>query len=138
MSVLHHTRRQTGEAGWVQELDELLAASDVLSVHVPLSESTRGLIDRRRIALMRPSAVLVNTARGAVVDEDALAEALERGRLFAAGLDVYEDEPVVSARLLAAPRTVLLPHIGSATQRARDAMLRGAAEKVAAFFAERR
>jgi glyoxylate reductase len=134
MDVLHHTRHATGEPGWVEDLDELLSGSDIVSVHVPLSESTRGLIDRRRIGLLRPSAVLVNTARGAVVDEDALADALHDGRIFAAGLDVYENEPRPAERLLSAPRTVLLPHIGSATRRTREAMLRGAAEKVRAFL----
>lgn len=134
MNVRHHTRHATGEPGWVEDLDGLLAASDILSIHVPLDESTRGLLDRRRIGLLKPTAVLVNTARGAVIDEDALADALHEGRLFAAGLDVYESEPCVSPRLLSAPRTVLLPHIGSATMRTREAMLRGAAEKVAAFF----
>jgi glyoxylate reductase len=134
MKVLHHTRHPTGEPGWVEDLDELLAASDVLSIHVPLHESTHRLIDRRRIGLLKPTAVVVNTARGAVIDEEALADALHDGRLFAAGLDVYENEPSVSPRLLSAPRAVLLPHVGSATLRAREAMLRGAAEKVAAFF----
>jgi glyoxylate reductase len=132
MTVIHHTRNDTGEGGWVAELDELLAASDIVSVHVPLTDSTRGLIDGRRIGLMRPGAVLVNTARGPVVDEPALARALSEGRLFAAGLDVYDSEPQVSEVLLAAPRTVLLPHIGSATERTRRAMLRLAAEKLAA------
>jgi lactate dehydrogenase-like 2-hydroxyacid dehydrogenase len=80
----------------------------------------------------------VNTSRGAVLDEDALAEALTAGRLFAAGIDVYEREPEVSPRLLAAPRAVLLPHIGSATLRTREAMLRCAAEKVLAFLAGER
>jgi lactate dehydrogenase-like 2-hydroxyacid dehydrogenase len=134
MKVLHHTRHRTGEPGWVEDLDELLAGIDILSIHVPLHESTHRLIDRRRIGLLKPTAVVVNTARGAVIDEEALAEALHDGRLFAAGLDVYENEPSVSPRLLSAPRTVLLPHIGSATLRSREAMLRGAAEKVAAFF----
>jgi glyoxylate reductase len=134
MSVRHHSRHRTGEPGYVAELDELLATSEILSLHVPLSESTRGLLDRRRIALLRPDAVLVNTSRGAVVDEDALAEALERGRLFAAGLDVYAQEPRVGARLLAAPRTVLLPHVGSATLRTRRAMLCSIAEQLAAFL----
>jgi lactate dehydrogenase-like 2-hydroxyacid dehydrogenase len=134
INVLHHTRRPTSAAGWVEDLDELLAASDIVSVHVPLSESTHHLIDRRRISLLKETAVLVNTARGAVIDEQALAEALHGGRLFAAGLDVYEDEPRPCERLLSAPRTVLLPHIGSATLRTREAMLRGAAEKVRAFL----
>jgi glyoxylate reductase len=134
MNVLHHTRHPTRAVGWVRDLDELLAASDIVSVHVPLDESTHHLLDRRRIALLKQTAVLVNTARGAVIDEAALAEALHDGTLFAAGLDVYGEEPRPSERLLSAPRTVLLPHIGSATLRAREAMLRGAAEKVRAFF----
>jgi lactate dehydrogenase-like 2-hydroxyacid dehydrogenase len=134
MKVLHHTRHPTDEPGWVEDLDELLAASDILSIHVPLHDSTHRLIDRRRVGLLKPTAVVVNTARGGVIDEEALADALHEGRLFAAGLDVYESEPSVSPLLLAAPRTVLLPHIGSATLRTREAMLRGAAEKVAGFF----
>jgi lactate dehydrogenase-like 2-hydroxyacid dehydrogenase len=131
MSVRHHTRTPTGEEGWVEDLDELLAGSDVVSLHVPLTPSTRGLIDRRRIGLMRSTAVLVNTARGPVVDESALAEALREGHLFAAGLDVYDGEPQVSEELLEAPRTVLLPHIGSATDATRRAMLECAAGKLA-------
>src|SRR5271165_421837 len=127
MTVRHHTRHPTGIEGWVEDLDELIAGSDILSIHVPLDASTRGLIDRRRIGLLRATAVLVNTARGAVLDERALAEALVEGRLFAAGLDVYAGEPEVCPSLLAAPRTVLLPHIGSATMRTRRAMLAGAA-----------
>jgi glyoxylate reductase len=87
---------------------------------------------------MKPSAVLINTARGPVVDEEALAEALEEGRLFAAGIDVYEREPAVHPRLLAAPRTVLLPHIGSATVATRTAMARLACEEVRAVLAGER
>lgn len=134
MRVLHHTRRPTGEPGHVASLDELLASADVVSLHVPLSERTRHLIGRRELALMKPSAVLVNTARGPVVDSEALAEALESGTIFAAGLDVYEDEPNVPARLLAAPRTVLLPHIGSGSLETRTAMARMAAEGVRAVL----
>lgn len=137
MSVRHHTRHPTGVAGWVSDLDELLADSDIVSVHVPLTDSTRGLIDRRRIALLAADAVLVNTARGAVVDEDALAEALREGRLLAAGLDVYSSEPDVPTPLLAAPRTVLLAHIGSATAATREEMLRTAATKLAAELAQK-
>lgn len=131
MDVIHHTRHPTGEPGWVEAIDELLASSDILSIHVPLTQATRGLIDARRLAMMREGAVLVNTARGAVVDEVALADALESGRLGAAGLDVYAHEPAVSPRLLAAPRTVLQPHVGSATMATRRAMLRLAAERLA-------
>lgn len=134
MNVLHHTRHPTGQAGWVENLDELLGQSDIVSVHVPLSSETRHLIDRRRMNLLKPSAVLVNTARGAIVDEEALVDALETGQLFAAGLDVYENEPEISPRLLRAPRTVLLPHIGSATLKTRQAMLRNVAEKVRDFL----
>jgi glyoxylate reductase len=130
MEVLHHTRHPTGVRGWTEELDEMLGRSDMVSIHVPLTDQTRHLIDARRLDLLRPTAVLVNTARGAIVDEEALAEALIEGRLFAAGLDVYENEPEVSPRLLRAPRTVLLPHIGSATLRTRRAMLRTVGQKV--------
>jgi glyoxylate reductase len=122
MQVLHHTRHDTGDPGWRADLDVLLAESDVVSLHVPLSDATRHLIDAARLAKMRPSAVLVNTARGPVVDEEALAIALEEGSIFAAGLDVFEREPEVHPRLLAAPRTVLLPHIGSASQATRRRM----------------
>ncbi|HEX3946442.1 MAG TPA: NAD(P)-dependent oxidoreductase [Acidimicrobiales bacterium] len=86
---------------------------------------------------MKPTAVLVNTARGAVVDEDALADALEAGRLFAAGLDVYEGEPTVGPRLLAAPRTVLLPHVGSSTVQTRTRMARLAVQGVIDVLAGR-
>jgi lactate dehydrogenase-like 2-hydroxyacid dehydrogenase len=131
MTVRHHARNPTGADGYVADLDELIAWCDVLSVHVPLTAQTRGLIDARRLALLKPGAVVVNTARGAVVDEDALGAALESGHLLAAGLDVYSHEPAVPTRLLAAPRAVLLPHIGSATLETRAAMLRTAAEKLA-------
>ncbi len=131
MAVRHHTRTPTAEDGWIADLDELLTGSDVVSLHVPLTEHTRGLIDRRRLSLLGREAVLVNTARGAVVDEHALADALHEGRLLAAGLDVYAHEPAVAPRLLSAPRTVLLPHIGSATPSTRAAMLRTAAQKLA-------
>jgi len=135
MRIIHHTRHASDAAGWVESLDEMLAASDVVSLHVPLTDSTRHLIDARRVGLMKQTAVLVNTARGAVVDEEALAGALTAGRLFAAGIDVYDGEPAISSQLLAAPRTVLLPHVGSATRATREAMLRAAAEKVAAHLA---
>lgn len=138
MRVLHHTRRPTGVAGWTVRLDDLLSASDFVSLHVPLSSGTRQLIGARELALMKPTAVLVNTARGPVVDEPALAEALVSGRLFAAGLDVYEQEPAVHPSLLAAPRAVLLPHIGSATVATRTRMARLAADGVRAVLAGER
>ncbi len=126
MTVLHHARHPTAADGFVADLDELLAQADIVSLHVPLSEATRHLIDGRRLALMKPTAVLVNTARGPVVDEAALAEALHAGTIFAAGLDVFEQEPEVHPRLLDAPRVVLLPHIGSASIQTRTAMARTA------------
>jgi len=138
MSVLHHTRRPTGEPGWCASLLEMAAATDVLSVHVPLSPVTTGLIDRSVLAALRPTAVVINTARGPVVDEAALAEALEEGRLWGAGLDVYVGEPTISARLLAAPHTVLLPHIGSATAGTRLAMCRLAVNGVLEVLSGRR
>jgi len=135
MEVLHHTTHDTGMPGWRGDLDELLADSDVVTLHVPLTAETRHLIDARRLALMKRDAVLVNTSRGPVVDEEALAGALEEGTIFAAGLDVYEREPEVHPRLLAAPRTVLFPHIGSASLATRTRMARVAAENVVAVLA---
>jgi glyoxylate reductase len=124
MDVLHHTRTPTGEPGWTGDLGDLLRRADIVSLHVPLTPATRHLIGRAELAVMKQTAVLVNTARGPVVDEEALAEALEQGVIGAAGLDVFEAEPAVHPRLLAAPGTVLLPHIGSATVATRTAMAR--------------
>lgn len=135
MEVLHHTRRETGIVGWRGDLDRLLAESDIVTLHVPLTDDSRHLIDARRLALMKRDAVLVNTSRGPVVDEEALAVALEEGAIFAAGLDVYEREPEVHPRLLAAPRTVLLPHIGSASLATRTRMAQVAAENAVAVLA---
>jgi glyoxylate reductase len=122
MEVIHHTRTPTGEPGWTEKLHDLLARSDFVSLHIPLNAQSRHLIGRPEFEVMKPTAVLVNTARGPVVDEEALAEALEDGRIFAAGIDVYEREPIVHPRLLAAPRAVLLPHVGSGTVATRRAM----------------
>ena len=117
------------------ELAELLESADVVSLHVPGTPETAGLIGADELAAMRPGAVLVNTARGPLVDVAALAAALREGLIGAAGLDVYPEEPDVSAELLAAPNAVLLPHIGSATRTARDAMAVLAAENVLAALA---
>jgi glyoxylate reductase len=135
MEVLHHTPEDTGVPGWRGDLDRLLAESDIITLHVPLTDETRHLIDARRLRLMKRDAVLVNTSRGPVVDEEALAVALEDGVIFAAGLDVYEREPEVHPRLLAAPRAVLLPHIGSASLATRTRMAQVAAENVRAVLA---
>lgn len=112
--------RETGAAR--VELTRLLKESDVLSLHVPSVPETRGVINGDTLRHMKPTAILINAARGDLVREEALAIALEEGRLGAAGLDVYRDEPTIHPRLLAAPRTVLLPHIGSATPETRRAM----------------
>jgi len=138
MEVLHHARTPTGVPGYVADLDQLLARSDIVSLHVPLTDETRHLIDARRLALMKPTAVLVNTARGPVVDEEALAQALEDGTIFAAGLDVYEAEPTVSPRLLAAPRAVLTPHIGSASRVTRTRMAHLACDGIVTVLAGQR
>jgi len=109
----------------------MLPACDVVSIHVPLNDSTRHLIDARVLATMRRGAFLVNTSRGAVIDERALCDALESGVLGGAGLDVYEHEPRVNPRLLRLPNVVLAPHIGSATFETRSAMAATAATDVA-------
>ncbi len=109
-------------AGRGDDLDTLLPDADVVSVHVPLTEETRHLIDARRLRLMKPTAVLINTARGPVVDEAALAAALQVGVIAGAGLDVYEHEPEVTEALLSLENVVLAPHLGSATRDTRVAM----------------
>jgi glyoxylate reductase len=137
MEVLHTTRHDSGLPGFVPTLAELLGRSDVVSLHVPLTESTHHLIGPAELALMKPSAVLVNTARGPVVDEEALADALENGTIYGAGLDVFEGEPNVNPRLLTAPRTTLLPHIGSATIATRTRMAQLACQGVSDVLAGR-
>jgi glyoxylate reductase len=109
-------------------LDRLLAESDAVTLHCPLNDATRGLIGRDRLALMRPGAVLINTARGAVCDQEALADALESGALLGAGLDVFAGEPEVPARLLAHPRVVVTPHVADATVDAQEALTRACAD----------
>ena len=115
-------------------LGELLAGADVVSLHAPAAPDTKHLIDGEAVAAMRPGAILVNTSRGSLVDLGAVASALAEGRLGAAGLDVYENEPEVPEEILAAPRALLAPHIGSATVKARDAMARTVAENVIAVL----
>jgi lactate dehydrogenase-like 2-hydroxyacid dehydrogenase len=119
------------------ELDELLAESDVVTLHVPLTEQTRHLIDDTALARMKPTALLVNTARGPVVDTDALVRALQEGRLAGAALDVFEDEPHVDPRLPALEQVVLTPHLGSAGIATRDAMCGLAVRNVAEVLAGR-
>ena len=111
-------------------LERLLAESDFVTLHVPLRDDTRGLLDRARLATMKPGAILVNTARGGIVDEDALADALAAGRLGGAGLDVFDGEPKVSPRLLALENVVLTPHVGSGSRETREAMTRMVLEEI--------
>ena len=118
-------------------LPRLLHDSDIVTIHVPLNDSTRGLIGKSELSLMRQTGFLINSARGAIVDEPALIEALEQGRLAGAGLDVYPEEPRINPRLLALPHVVLLPHIGSATHEARVRMGMMVLDNIAAVLAGR-
>lgn len=120
-----------------ESLEELLATCDIVSLHCPATAETRHMIDEARLGLMRPGAVLINTARGGIIDEAALARALAAGALAGAGLDVYEREPAVPQGLTELENVVLLPHLGSATVHARRAMGERAIENLAAFFAGR-
>lgn len=115
-------------------VEELLERADIVSLHAPASDETRGMIGRHQLDLIGPGGLLVNTSRGPLLDPDALADALEAGTLGAAGLDVYPNEPEVPPRLLEAPRCVLLPHIGSATVPSRDGMARAVADNVIAVL----
>ncbi|HQL88962.1 MAG TPA: D-glycerate dehydrogenase [Syntrophales bacterium] len=136
MRVLYHSRSRL-EAAEERDLgveyaekDELLATADFVSLHVPLSAETRHLIGRRELDLMKPTAYLINTSRGPVVDEAALVEALKARRIEGAGLDVYENEPMLTPGLAALDNAVLLPHVGSATVETRAKMARMAAENL--------
>lgn len=130
MRVLHTGRGH-------DDLDAMLAAADFVSIHCPLTEETRRLFGARRLRQMKVGSVLVNTARGPIVDEEALAHALEHGPLAAAGLDVFEDEPRVHPALLERPNVVLAPHIGSADRPTREAMAGMAVENVLAVLGGR-
>lgn len=135
------SKRRASEVGTqierVNRLDQLLEASHVVSVHCPLVPTTRHLISTAQFARMRPEAVLINTSRGPVVNEEALVAALEDGRIAGAGLDVYEDEPRVHPGLLTREDVVLLPHLGSATVETREAMGMRALDNLEAHFAGR-
>ena len=138
MSLLYYGRRASPElealGARAVGLEHLLSSSDFVSLHVPLTDQTYHLIDAPRLALMKPTAYLINTARGPVVDEAALVDALRAGRIAGAGLDVYEREPKMADGLAACRNTVLLPHLGSATRKTRAAMAAMAAENVLALW----
>ncbi len=121
MRVVHCSRRATGEAG-ERSFDEVISTSDVVSLHCPLTPETHHLINAPVLRAMKSSSVLINTCRGKVVDEGALVDALRRGVIGGAGLDVFEDEPAVDPGLIACENAVLVPHLGSATHRTREAM----------------
>ena len=140
MEIHYHNRRRLPahlEKGAIfhDTLDSLLAASDVLSLHCPATAENSGVINARTLSLLPDRAIVVNTARGALIDEAALADALVSGKLFAAGLDVFRNEPGGNPALAALPNVFLLPHIGSATEETRDAMGFRALDNLDAFFA---
>ncbi|MEE8635903.1 MAG: D-glycerate dehydrogenase [Acidiferrobacterales bacterium] len=142
MSIHYHNRRRLPadhEAGatFYGTVDELLPHCDFLALHCPATPDTQGLLDARRIALLPDAAIVVNAARGSVIDEAALIEALRSGKLAAAGLDVYNNEPNIDPAFRTLRNTFLLPHIGSATRETRDAMGFRALDNLDAIFAQR-
>jgi len=137
MTIAYHSRKRAPDedgAVYHDTLAGLAAASDVLSLHTPGGLETHHLIDAKLLARMKPTAILINTARGTVIAENDLAQALTDGVIAAAGLDVYQGEPAVNPALLAAPNTVLLPHLGSATLETRTAMGMRVADNLDRFF----
>ena len=137
MKILYHNHRPLNEdlpfAAQAVGLDELLSESDIISIHAPLTPATHHLLGARELGLMKSSAVLINSARGAIVDEQALIKALQDKSIFAAGLDVYENEPEIPRELLSLENVVLLPHIGSASITTRTRMGLLAAENAMAI-----
>lgn len=115
-------------------VEEVLKEADVVSIHVPLLPTTRHLLNAEHFAMMKPTAILINTSRGPVIDEAALAEALSRGAIAGAALDVFENEPAVTPALLTLPNVILTPHIASATDVARNTMAIMAAQNLIEFF----
>ncbi len=142
MRILYSGRRTSPEIEALGaervDLDRLLVDSDFVSLHVPLTPETRHLIDASALSKMKPTAYLINTARGPVVDEKALVDALKSGGIAGAGIDVYEDEPAMAPGLAGCTNAVLLPHLGSATLGVRAAMSRIAAENLIAALEGRR
>lgn len=120
LQIQYHNRRpvppeQNPINAQYVSFEQLLRTSDIISVHLPLSDATRHLIGRKEFEMMKDGVVIVNTARGKIIDEEALVEALENGKVYAAGLDVYEHEPEIHEGLIKSNKAVLLPHVGTAT-----------------------
>jgi lactate dehydrogenase-like 2-hydroxyacid dehydrogenase len=133
----HDVREIPGEGTYHDTLESLLPQCDFLSLNCNVTPVTRGMMNAARFALLPEGAILVNAARGALIDDDALVAALTSGRLRAAGIDAYNNEPNVDPRLVALPNTFLMPHIGSATRETRDAMGFRALDNLDAFFGGR-
>lgn len=128
LEIVYHNRKRLPEAlermfsaRFERDLDALIASADILTLHCPLTDDTRGMMDARRFALMKPGSSIINTARGELIDQEALIAALKSGQLAGAGLDVYPEEPKVDRRLVQHPNVMTLPHIGSATAEGREA-----------------
>lgn len=140
MEIHYHNRRQVEterDAVWHRNLDDLLRVSDILSVHCASTAETRGLLNERTLALLPHGAVVVNTARGDIVDDNTLIAALQAGHVAAAGLDVFNNEPNIDPRYRTLPNAFLLPHLGSATLETRNAMGFRALDNLDDFFAGR-
>lgn len=133
MRVIHHTRRHTGEAGY-RALDDLVREADVVCLCLPLNADSLRLFDAARIARMKRGAILINVARGKVVDEEALVAALQSGQLYGAGLDVFENEPAVHPALLGMKQVVMTPHLGGGTLESRRTGRLHAAANIAAVL----
>nr|WP_285874248.1 2-hydroxyacid dehydrogenase [Halalkalibacter oceani] len=136
--ILRLTEKEEEELGIsYKTVDELVTSCDVISLHVPLTEKTRHLIDEKKLAMMKPEAILVNTCRGGIVDEHALYQALKSGRLTGAGLDVFENEPIDQSHLLTGlPNVIVTPHIGGGTNEAMEAVASEAYYNINAFLYE--
>jgi lactate dehydrogenase-like 2-hydroxyacid dehydrogenase len=140
MKIHYHDLRPLPDANegvFHETLEAMLPHCDFLSLHCNVTPATRGVMNAQRFALLPDGAILVNAARGAIVDDDALVAALQSGKLRAAGIDAYNNEPKVDPRIVALPNTFLMPHIGSATRETRDAMGFRALDNLDAFFAGR-
>lgn len=140
MRVIYHNRHRIPEAeervlsASYYSLEDLLKTADIISLHVPLTPETYHLINKERLELLKPNAILINTARGPVIDEKALIKVLKERRIYGAGLDVFENEPYIPQELMELDNVVLLPHIGTATIETRQTMLIDAIQNMVKVF----